>query len=59
MVTEVLQWITEGYIRDPGRPKTRWADKIERFAGGNWMRLALDEDRWDFLTECFANADDV
>ena len=56
---KVLQRRTEGYARDPGRPKTRWADQIERFAGGDWMTLALDEDRWDFLTECFANVDDV
>ena len=56
---KLLQLEMGGYTRDPGRPKTRWTDQLERFAGGDWMAVALDEERWDFLTQCFVCADEV
>ena len=38
-------------------PRTRWMDQLEWFAGGDWMQMAMDEDSWTFLGECFAVAD--
>ena len=54
---KVLQWRPVSFKRDLGRPKTRWMDQLERFTGGDWMQMAMDEDRWAFLGECFAVAD--
>ena len=43
----------EGHGRFAGRPCTRWTDHLERFAGGDWMQIALDESKWDFFEEGF------
>ena len=53
---KALQWKPIGYGRNPGRPRTRWTDEIDRFAGGDWMQIALDEDQWDLLQDFFVNA---
>ena len=37
----------QGHGRSRGHPKTRWADSLEKFAGGDWMTLARDKDTWD------------
>ena len=37
----------------PGHPVTRWADQLDKFAGGAWMDIAADEDQWAFLEEGF------
>ena len=42
-----------GVGRARGRPKTRWSDDLERFAGGHWHMLASDEELWHILEEGF------
>ena len=41
--------------RGRGRPKLRWTDHLERYAGGNWRQLAHDEGQWNYLENGFAN----
>ena len=42
---KLLQLEMGGCTRDPGRPKTCWTDQLKRFAGGDQMAVALDEER--------------
>ena len=41
----LLSWCPHGY-RLPGRPKLRWADGIEKFAGADRATLAKDQKLW-------------
>ena len=46
--------------RPLGRPRCRWEDNIkmdlqEVGAGGDWMELALDRDRWRALVNTVMN----
>ena len=51
---ELLDWRPSiGLGRDVGRPVARWSGAITKFAGGNWMQLAADEDLWAILEEGF------
>ena len=45
-------WPAQGQ-RSQGRPKTRWADSIEKFAGGYWMSIARDEAQWKAYVEAY------
>ena len=52
--TRTLSWRPLfGVGRNQGRPKTRWSDDFEKFAGGAWNELASDEDLWSTLEEGF------
>ena len=54
---QILEWRPNcGHGRSQGRPKTRWADQLGSFAGGDWMDLALNADDWDIAEEAFVNA---
>jgi len=44
-----------GHGRSAGRPKTRWSDQLEAFAGGDWLALATDADRWEAAEDVFAD----
>ena len=51
---KVLRWMPQAkYSRDPGRPRTRWSDSIEKMAGGNWMEVASDQNLWASLEDGF------
>ena len=51
----ILSWKPwEESGRGLGRPKTRWTDQIEKYAGGNWQDTALDTSHWEILEEGFA-----
>ena len=44
---QVLEYIPNiGFGRGAGRPRLRWADEIENFAGGSWLKIAEDEELW-------------
>ena len=41
--SKILDWQPNmGHGRSRSRPRTRWADSLEMFAGGNWPNLAQD-----------------
>ena len=44
-----------GHGRSAGRPKTRWTDQLEAFAGGDWLALASDADQWEAAEDVFVN----
>ena len=46
-----------GHGRSPGHPRTRWSDQLEQFAGGEWFRLAMDEEQWQIAEEVFVKLD--
>ena len=46
-----------GFGRSAGAPKTRWADQLEKFAGGDWMALAQDPEAWSAAGDVFASWD--
>ena len=43
-----------GIGRTRGRPKLRWSDDLEHFAGGDWQDVARDRAVWKNLEEGFA-----
>ena len=48
-----LPWFRTIPARSVGRPKTRWRDDIERFAGGDWQQTAEDGNMWALLQNGF------
>ena len=53
---QVADWIPNyGMGRDRQRPKTRWSDQLEKFAGGNWASVAKDPAHWATLEEGFVS----
>ena len=51
---QILDWEPGvKFNRDPGRPRTRWTDSIEQYAGGDWKTVAQDEDLWATLEPGF------
>ena len=46
-----------GHGRSQGRPRTRWSDQLEQFAGGEWFQLAMDEEQWQIAEEVFVKLD--
>ena len=57
---KALIWtpVLEGW-RAPGRPRLRWSDSIERFAGGGWVNLAKDKELWAILEQGYVNSESV
>ena len=56
----ILDWAPYfGLGRAPGHPVTRWADQLDKFAGGAWMDIAADEDQWAFLEEGFVTNEGI
>jgi len=54
---KVLDWRPGNHgLRFPGRPKTRWTDQIESFAGGDWMHLAADTEEWRIYEDVFCQS---
>ena len=54
---KILTWRPlSGAGRCPGRPKLRWADALERYAGGDWVSTAADPSQWRLLEDGFVNA---
>ena len=54
----LLDWKPNlGHGRSRGHPCTRWADPLERFAGGAWMDVAADTSRWHGLENGFVTHD--
>ena len=52
----LISWIPSwGPGRSKGRPRTRWSDQIEKYAGGNWQEIALNDSHWAVLEEGFAS----
>ena len=44
---KLLTWRPNmGFGRSRGRPRTRWSDLLEDYAGGDWMNIALDAKEW-------------
>jgi len=55
---QVVSWRpNEGFGRSAGAPKTRWADQLEKFAGGDWMTLAQDPAAWSAAGDVFISWD--
>ena len=53
---KVLEWGPQQYhLRSQGRPRLRWSDSLESFAGGDWMSLAVDPAKWSILTPGFVS----
>ena len=52
----VLDWVPAFGKRSVGRRSTRWTDEIEKYAGGNWQKLALRTDDWDGHCSGFVNS---
>ena len=51
----MLDWTPYfGHGRSRGRPRTRWSDQIENFAGGGWKTIAEDSVLWDLAENVFA-----
>ena len=40
-------------MRNKKRPGTRWSDKIEKFAGKSWQRVAQDRQLWKELEKTY------
>ena len=52
----ILNWTPNfGFGRSRGAPKTRWSDQLVKFAGGDWMSHAQNEDQWCSSEDIFAN----
>jgi hypothetical protein len=52
----ILEWKPNfGHGRSRGRPKTRWTDDLEAYAGGAWAEVALNTDLWTCLEDGFVN----
>ena len=50
--TTLLDWRPcIGAGRYPGRPRTRWADSLDKFVGGDWPNIACDAQLWGILEE--------
>ena len=49
---KVLDW-SPAVGRSRGRPRLRWTDQLEMYAGGDWKAHAEDADRWCLLEEGF------
>ena len=50
----LVAWVPAyGPGRSPGRPFTRWTTDFERLAGGDWMKVAHDENLWRHLQDGF------
>ena len=48
----ILDWTPHcGNGRGRGRPRTRWSDHLEKYAGGGWKETARDEGLWKILEE--------
>ena len=43
----ILDWVPSYGKRSVGRPATRWADDIEKYAGGDWQLLAGNPVEWE------------
>ena len=55
---QVVHWKPNfGFGRSAGAPKTRWADQLDKFAGGDWPTLAQDPHEWDAIEDVFASWD--
>ena len=54
----MLDWKpNHGHGRSRGRPKTRWTDSLDSFAGGDWKHVAQDEKQWDTYEDAFVRND--
>ena len=54
---QVLEWSPSfEQKRSQSRPKLRWADDIEKVAGGDWMEHALVADMWSVYEEAFVES---
>ena len=49
---KILNWQPESH-RSRQRPLTRWSDQLTKYAGGNWMEIAVDTAHWSALEEGF------
>ncbi|KAL0881844.1 hypothetical protein ABMA27_001620 [Loxostege sticticalis] len=50
---ETTRWKGPSGKRSVGRPKRRWADDLDYFAGKDWMTLARNRELWMDLEEAF------
>lgn len=50
---ETTRWKGPSGKRSVGRPKRRWADDLDHFAGKDWMTLARNRELWMDLEEAF------
>ena len=57
---QILEWRPDSTcFRLPGRPKTRWIEQVEKFAGGDWMDLAADSVAWGTYEDAFVQFDRI
>lgn len=49
----VTSWKGPRGKRGNGRPRTRWADEINKITGPNWMQIAQNRAKWASLEEAF------
>ena len=55
---QVVHWTPNlGFRRSAGAPKTRWADQLEKFAGGDWLTFAQEPYEWDAIEDVHASWD--
>ncbi len=50
----VLNWVPYDQKRKKGRPKTRWVDEINKYAGVLWQRDAWFRECWKKVGEAYA-----
>uniref|UniRef100_A0A0M3HW99 Endonuclease-reverse transcriptase n=1 Tax=Ascaris lumbricoides TaxID=6252 RepID=A0A0M3HW99_ASCLU len=43
--------------RSRGRPAMRWSDSLKKTAGTNWIREALNRDKWKRYEETFIRSE--
>lgn len=50
---KLTAWRPRECKRSVGRPQKRWRDDIQKIAGKNWMRAAMDRQKWKNMEEAY------
>ena len=50
---KTTEWRPRTTKRNPGRPRTRWKDDIQKLAGTQWMSLTTDRREWRQIGEAY------
>ena len=48
-------WVPRRWLRQRGRPKTRWRDDLSRHLGTTWTRLAQDRHQWKLSRDIYTH----
>ena len=50
---KTTEWRPRTRKWNPGRPRTRWKDDIQKLAGTQWMSLTTDRSEWRQIGEAY------